>query len=112
MGLLVILLAAMVDFFVGAIMGPQSALDRAKGWEGLNGNLSSEKVTIQIFICFRIVATILMGNLGPGYKVSDGIQQDFFSIFSIFFPAVAGIQAGKFHISINDNIYHLKSFRC
>lgn len=35
-----------------------------------------------------------MENLGPGYRFSEGVPQDFFSIFSIFFPAVAGIQAG------------------
>ncbi len=36
------------------------------------------------------LGTIFMENLGPGYKISDGVQQNFFSIFSIFFPAVAG----------------------
>lgn len=35
-----------------------------------------------------------MNNLGPGYEFSEGKQQDFFSIFSVFFPSVAGIQAG------------------
>ncbi|XP_021955574.1 bumetanide-sensitive sodium-(potassium)-chloride cotransporter [Folsomia candida] len=75
MGLLVILLVAMIDFVVGAFMGPKGTEEVAKGWVGLSGPLFLE-------------------NFGPGYKLSDGIQQDFFSIFSIFFPAVAGIQAG------------------
>ncbi len=46
-------------------------------------------------ICsFSFTGTLLIENLGPGYRFSEGVPQDFFSIFSIFFPAVAGIQAG------------------
>lgn len=37
MGLLVILLVAMVDFVVGAFMGPKSTEEIARGWVGLNG---------------------------------------------------------------------------
>ncbi|ODM98389.1 Bumetanide-sensitive sodium-(potassium)-chloride cotransporter [Orchesella cincta] len=74
-GLLVILLVAMTDFVIGAFIGPQNDLDYSRGWIGLNG-------------------TLLSDNLGPGYRFSEGMEQDFFSIFSIFFPAVAGIQAG------------------
>ena len=43
--------------------------------------------------------TTFLDNLKPAYAVSDGMQQDFFSIFSIFFPAVSGIQAGKTEVS-------------
>jgi len=52
-----------------------------------------------------------MDNLTPGYKFSEGMEQDFFSIFSIFFPSVAGIQAGaslsgdsKVKLSVNISI--------
>jgi len=75
MGLLVILLAAMADFVIGSFLGPKSNLELARGFVGLN-------------------ATVFSNNLGPGYRFSEGSEQDFFSIFSIFFPAVAGIQAG------------------
>lgn len=39
MGLLVILLVAMIDFVVGAFMGPKSELEIARGWLGLNSML-------------------------------------------------------------------------
>lgn len=38
-GLLVILLIAMVDFFIGAMIGPKSDEEKAKGFVGLNGKL-------------------------------------------------------------------------
>lgn len=37
MGLLVILLVAMIDFVVGAFMGPKGTEEVAKGWVGLSG---------------------------------------------------------------------------
>jgi hypothetical protein len=37
-GLLVILLVAMIDFVIGAFVGPMNDLELAKGWVGLNGN--------------------------------------------------------------------------
>jgi len=36
-GLLVILLVAMIDFVIGAFIGPQNDLDYSRGWIGLNG---------------------------------------------------------------------------
>ncbi|KAJ8714638.1 hypothetical protein PYW07_002863 [Mythimna separata] len=33
-------------------------------------------------------------NLKPDYRVSDGQAYNFFSVFSIYFPAVTGVQAG------------------
>lgn len=32
--------------------------------------------------------------MGPDYRFSEGLNQDFFSVFAIFFPSVTGIQAG------------------
>jgi len=37
MGLLVILLVAMLDFVIGAFVGPMNDLEFSKGWVGLNG---------------------------------------------------------------------------
>ncbi|CAH2267293.1 jg14760 [Pararge aegeria aegeria] len=33
-------------------------------------------------------------NFGPDFRISEGIQQNFFSVFAIYFPSVTGIQAG------------------
>ena len=38
LGLLVILLIALADFFIGSLIGPKSDLERAKGYIGFNGN--------------------------------------------------------------------------
>jgi len=35
-----------------------------------------------------------MANLGSNYRYSEKNNQTFFSVFSIFFPSVTGIQAG------------------
>lgn len=33
-------------------------------------------------------------NWGSNYKFSEGVDQNFFSVFAIFFPSVTGLQAG------------------
>jgi len=33
-------------------------------------------------------------NLHSDYRIFDGFQQNFFSVFAIFFPAATGILAG------------------
>ena len=33
-------------------------------------------------------------NLYPDYRHDEGVDHDFFSVFSVFFPAVTGIVAG------------------
>ncbi|KAE8573766.1 hypothetical protein A483_HHAL011684 [Halyomorpha halys] len=66
-GLLVILVAAMIDFFIGALMGPQSDESKAKGFIGFSRS---------------------------DYRFENGVKQDFFSVFSIFFPAASGFLAG------------------
>jgi solute carrier family 12 sodium/potassium/chloride transporter 2 len=43
---------------------------------------------------FPVAVTVLEQNLGPSYRFSENVDQDFFSVFSIFFPSVTGIQAG------------------
>lgn len=73
--LVIIIMGAIVDFIVGAIMGPRGDKQLAKGFTGFN-------------------MTVLENNLVPDYRYSEGVDQDFFSVFSIFFPSVTGIQAG------------------
>ncbi|KDR10319.1 Bumetanide-sensitive sodium-(potassium)-chloride cotransporter, partial [Zootermopsis nevadensis] len=73
--LTVIIVAAIVDFIVGAIIGPKDVLQEAQGFVGFN-------------------LTVTKQNLGPDYRFSENVNQDFFSVFAIFFPSVTGIQAG------------------
>lgn len=73
--LLIILLAAIADFFFGSIFGPKSPLEYAKGFVGYN-------------------ATMLQKNLYQDYRSYDGVQHNFFSVLAIFFPAATGILAG------------------
>ncbi|EEB16309.1 sodium-potassium-chloride cotransporter, putative [Pediculus humanus corporis] len=73
--LVVIIIAAMLDFVVGAIIGPVTDEEKAKGFEGISSKLLAE-------------------NWGSDYRYSEMKQQNFFSVFAIFFPSVTGIQAG------------------
>ncbi|XP_049871575.1 bumetanide-sensitive sodium-(potassium)-chloride cotransporter isoform X2 [Pectinophora gossypiella] len=73
--LLIILLAAIVDFCIGSFVGPKSELEIAQGFVGYN-------------------MTVLADNVGPDYRYFEGVEHNFFSVFSIFFPAATGILAG------------------
>lgn len=73
--LVAIILAAIVDFFVGTVMGPTEASETAHGFVGLSTATFSD-------------------NFGPDFRFSEGQAQNFFSVFAIFFPSVTGIQAG------------------
>ncbi|XP_050068324.1 bumetanide-sensitive sodium-(potassium)-chloride cotransporter [Anopheles maculipalpis] len=73
--LLIILLIAIVDFCVGSVWGPKSDLDVARGFVGFN-------------------ASVMLENMNSEYRMAKGTQHDFFSVFSIFFPAATGILAG------------------
>ncbi|CAG0890209.1 unnamed protein product [Cyprideis torosa] len=75
MGLLFILIAAQIDFVVGIFIGPVDNEEKAKGFIGLSTELFKD-------------------NFGPAYTKYDDVQQDFFSVFAVFFPAVTGIVAG------------------
>ncbi|CAH1173712.1 unnamed protein product [Phaedon cochleariae] len=75
LGLLVILLVAIADFFIGSFIGPRSEDAKAKGYLGYNATLAHE-------------------NLFPDYRDFEGSPQTFFSVFAIFFPAATGILAG------------------
>lgn len=78
-GLLIILVAAIFDFLIGTFIGPKSDEELAKGFLGYN-------------------MTLLKENFLPDYrtegKEGEGVEHNFFSVFSIFFPAATGILAG------------------
>ncbi|XP_045538736.1 bumetanide-sensitive sodium-(potassium)-chloride cotransporter [Papilio machaon] len=73
--LLIILLAAIADFCVGSIIGPKSDIEYAQGFVGYN-------------------MSVLQSNLASDYRYFEGVEHNFFSVFSIFFPAATGILAG------------------
>ncbi|KAI5643912.1 amino acid permease domain-containing protein [Phthorimaea operculella] len=73
--LLIILLIAIVDFCIGSIIGPKNDGEIAQGFIGYN-------------------MTVLASNLHADYRVYEGEQHDFFSVFAVFFPAATGILAG------------------
>ncbi|ODM98382.1 Bumetanide-sensitive sodium-(potassium)-chloride cotransporter [Orchesella cincta] len=74
-GLLAILVAAMIDFVIGSFIGPLSDEEYAKGFVGFNASVFAE-------------------NFEPDYRTTKEGEQNFFSVFSIFFPAATGILAG------------------
>ncbi|XP_049284622.1 bumetanide-sensitive sodium-(potassium)-chloride cotransporter-like [Anopheles funestus] len=73
--LVIAIAIAIGGFVLGVLLGPRTDNDRGKGFTGVSGD--------------RFV-----NNLGPDYRFSEGIEQDFFSVFGIFFPSVTGVQAG------------------
>nr|CAD7256779.1 unnamed protein product [Timema shepardi] len=73
--LVVIIVGAIIDFIAGACVGPKDDEAKAKGFAGFG-------------------TSVLATNWKPQYTFSEGKQQDFFSVFAIFFPSVTGIQAG------------------
>ncbi|GAB0099647.1 bumetanide-sensitive sodium-(potassium)-chloride cotransporter [Sergentomyia squamirostris] len=74
-GLLIILLIAIVDFLIGSLIGPKSDLEIAKGFVGYNASVFAE-------------------NFKPDFRTDGEVEHNFFSVFSIFFPAATGILAG------------------
>ncbi|KAJ4451627.1 hypothetical protein ANN_03096, partial [Periplaneta americana] len=75
MCLLFVLIASQVDFVVGSFLGPQDDDEVSKGFVGYN---------METF----------KSNLRADYRYYEGVDHDFFSVFSVFFPAVTGIVAG------------------
>ncbi|CAB3385418.1 Hypothetical predicted protein [Cloeon dipterum] len=71
----VVIVGAIIDYCVGVFMGPQNELQIAQGFVGLNTSVYAQ-------------------NIGPGFRFSEGINQNFFTVFSIFFTSVTGVQAG------------------
>ncbi|XP_014474381.1 PREDICTED: bumetanide-sensitive sodium-(potassium)-chloride cotransporter isoform X2 [Dinoponera quadriceps] len=73
--LIAVIVGAIFDFLIGTIMGPKTPEQEAKGFKGFS-------------------AEVFMNNLEADYRFSENKNQTFFTVFSIFFPSVTGIQAG------------------
>jgi solute carrier family 12 (sodium/potassium/chloride transporter), member 2 len=73
--LVLIIVGAIIDFMVGAVMGPSTSEQVAQGFPGFS-------------------TEVLKSNLKSDYRFSEGLSQNFFTVFAIFFPSVTGIQAG------------------
>ena len=73
--LMALLVFAQIDFIIGTCLTP-SLEQQAKGYVGWNSTVAAE-------------------NLWSDYRPDkDGTTQTFFTVFSVFFPAVTGIVAG------------------
>ncbi|XP_068225470.1 bumetanide-sensitive sodium-(potassium)-chloride cotransporter-like isoform X2 [Palaemon carinicauda] len=75
MGLLFLLIGSQIDFIVGAFIGPTSDEEAAQGFLGFN-------------------LEVLKDNVAAEYRRFEGSNQNIFSVFGVFFPAVTGIVAG------------------
>ncbi|KAG4075171.1 hypothetical protein HA402_006188 [Bradysia odoriphaga] len=73
--LIAIIVAAIFNFIIGSMIGPKSDEAMAEGFVGMSG-------------------AVFLQNWGSNYKFSEGLNQNFFSVFAIFFPSVTGLQAG------------------
>jgi solute carrier family 12 sodium/potassium/chloride transporter 2 len=72
--LLVAILIAIFDFIIGAFLSPD-ATEVSQGFTGPSMD-NFEK------------------NWPADYRFSEGSEQNFFTVFAIFFPSVTGLQAG------------------
>jgi solute carrier family 12 sodium/potassium/chloride transporter 2 len=50
------------------------------------GQYNKEKLVVAV--------SVVQQNLDASYRFSENVDQNFFSVFAIFFPSVTGIQAG------------------
>ena len=74
--LILTIVLAIFNFLIGAGIGPQGDVDSiAKGFVGFSLQTLKE-------------------NFNSDYHFSEKVNQNFFSVFAIFFPSVTGIQAG------------------
>ncbi|XP_014204971.1 bumetanide-sensitive sodium-(potassium)-chloride cotransporter isoform X2 [Copidosoma floridanum] len=73
--LIAVIVGAIFDFLIGALIGPTNLEQRAEGFVGFS-------------------TATFMNNSFPDYRNWEGVNHNFFSVFAIFFPSVTGIQAG------------------
>jgi solute carrier family 12 (sodium/potassium/chloride transporter), member 2 len=73
--LVLIIIGAIINFMIGTVLGPTEPTDIAEGFTGFS-------------------LEVLKTNLKSDYRYSENKNQDFFTVFAIFFPSVTGIQAG------------------
>lgn len=91
-----IMIASLLNFFAGSLMGPQNDTELARGFIGYSRKLKSI-----IFIEMQLKNVSLFSpvdlfteNWEPAYNITDGQLQNFISVFSVYFPASIGILAG------------------
>lgn len=90
--LLVILLAALVNFLIGCMITPSDE-QKAKGFVGWSGKSCKYFLPSGLTLSFPFLncaAKVLAENFKPDFR--DG--ENFFSVFSVYFPAATGILAG------------------
>lgn len=94
-------MVALANFVVGSIMGPGSSeKEKARGFLGYDCrdytelSIPYEHFYLRYTIWFEFIVDLIRENWSPGYTVTDGQMQDFFSVFSVYFPAGIGILAG------------------
>lgn len=51
-------------------------------------------LTVNRPIFILVIVELLYENWHPAYAVADGVVQNFFSVFTVYFPAAIGILAG------------------
>ncbi|XP_058449562.1 bumetanide-sensitive sodium-(potassium)-chloride cotransporter [Malaya genurostris] len=73
--LIVTIVIAIFNFLIGVMVGPRTEEEIAHGFTGFSTQVFTE-------------------NLKPDYRYSENLQQNFFTVFGIFFPSVTGVQAG------------------
>ncbi|XP_026809407.1 bumetanide-sensitive sodium-(potassium)-chloride cotransporter-like isoform X2 [Rhopalosiphum maidis] len=73
--LLIAIIVGIFNVIIGSYNGPKSNAAKASGFTGFSMKTFKE-------------------NWYPDYRIENNIQQSFFTIFSVFFPSVTGIQAG------------------
>ncbi|XP_026741147.1 bumetanide-sensitive sodium-(potassium)-chloride cotransporter-like isoform X2 [Trichoplusia ni] len=73
--LITIIVTAISNYILGAILGPTTDEELAQGFVGLSVDRAK-------------------ANWLPDYRFSEGEFYGFFSVFAIYFPAVTGVQAG------------------
>ncbi|XP_063830053.1 bumetanide-sensitive sodium-(potassium)-chloride cotransporter-like isoform X2 [Ostrinia nubilalis] len=69
--LIVIIVVAIFNYVIGSFIGPRNNNHRSKGFVGLNSKTAAD-------------------NWGPDFRQNN----DIFSVFAMYFPAVTGVQAG------------------
>lgn len=72
--LVVAIVVAIADFLIGTLIGPNEE-EMAKGFVGFSIDTFKK-------------------NWGTDFRFSEGVNQNFMSVFAIYFPSVTGIQAG------------------
>ncbi|XP_060833886.1 bumetanide-sensitive sodium-(potassium)-chloride cotransporter-like isoform X2 [Rhopalosiphum padi] len=73
--LLIAIIVGIFNVIIGSYNGPKSNAAKASGFTGFSMKTFKQ-------------------NWYPDYRIENNIQQSFFTIFSVFFPSVTGIQAG------------------